>query len=108
VGFAPEYISCVLNDNYEDAKTFFLSPLLAIHHAHLVMLADRGIVTASDAHALRVALDSVSQDDVRQSTFDGSCEDLFFYVERLIVDACGEDVAGRLHVARSRRPWRTT
>ena len=102
MGFAPEYISCVLNDNYEDAKTFFLSPLLAIHHAHLVMLADRGIVTASDAHALRVALDSVSQDDVRQSTFDGSCEDLFFYVERLIVDACGEDVAGRLHVARSR------
>ena len=30
------------------------------------------------------------------------CEDLFFYVERLIVDACGEDAAGRLHTARSR------
>ena len=102
VGFAPEYISCVLNDNYEDAKTFFLAPLLAIHHAHLVMLADRGIVTAADAHALRVALDAVPQEDVRKSTFDGSCEDLFFYVERLIVNACGDDTAGRLHVARSR------
>jgi len=102
VSFAPEYIACVLNDNYEDAKTFFLSPLMAIHYAHLVMLADRGIVTTADAHALRVALDGVSQDAVRRSTFDGSCEDLFFYVERLIVAACGEDVAGRLHVARSR------
>jgi argininosuccinate lyase len=102
VTFAPEYISCVLNDNYEDAKTFFLAPLLAIHHAHLVMLADRDIVTTDDAHALRVALDAVSQDAVRQSTFDGSCEDLFFYVERLIIATCGEDVAGRLHVARSR------
>src|SRR5215470_7188601 len=102
VGFAPEYISCVLNDNYEDAKTFFLAPLMAIHRAHLVMLADRGIVTAADAHALRVALDAVPQEDVRKSTFDGSCEDLFFYVERLIVNACGDDTAGRLHVARSR------
>jgi argininosuccinate lyase len=102
VPFAPEYISCVLNDNYEDAKTHFLAPLMAIHYAHLVMLAECGIVTAADAHALRQALDAVSKDDIRKSTFDGSCEDLFFYVERLIVDACGEDVAGRLHVARSR------
>src|SRR5262249_44509631 len=31
-----------------------------------------------------------------------TCEDLFFYVERLIASACGEDVAGRLHTARSR------
>jgi argininosuccinate lyase len=102
VRFAPEYISCVLNENYEDAKTLFLAPLLAIHYAHLVMLVDRGIVTAADAHTLRLALDAVSRDDVRKSTFDGSCEDLFFYVERLIVGACGEDAAGRLHVARSR------
>ena len=34
--------------------------------------------------------------------YDGTYEDLFFYVERLIVAACGEDVAGRLHTARSR------
>ncbi len=66
------------------------------------MLADRGIVSAADAHALREALDAISQDDIRQSKFDGSCEDLFFYVERLIVAACGDDAAGRLHVARSR------
>ena len=43
--FDPEYVSQVLNENFEDAKTLFLSPLLAIHYAHLVMLADRGIVT---------------------------------------------------------------
>jgi argininosuccinate lyase len=102
VPFAPEYISCVLNENYEDAKTYFLAPLRAIHYAHLVMLADRGIVSAADAHALRLSLDALSPDDIRQSKFDGSCEDLFFYVERLIVDGCSEDVAGRLHMARSR------
>jgi len=29
---------------------------MAIHYAHLVMLADRGIITPDDAHTLRGAL----------------------------------------------------
>ena len=100
--FAPEYVKYVLNENFEDAKSQLLSPLMAIQYAHLVMLAAQGIVTPADASAIRAALDSVSQDDVRRAPYDGSCEDLFFYVEHLIVHACGEDVAGRLHTARSR------
>src|SRR5437773_5726302 len=100
--FAPEYVTCVLNDNFEDAKELFLAPLMAIHYAHLAMLAAQGIVSAEDAHRIREALDSVSIDEVRRARYDGSCEDLFFYIERLIVDACGEDAAGRLHTARSR------
>src|SRR3989442_1186877 len=100
--FAPEYVACVLNENFEDAKELFLSPLMAIHYAHLVMLAAQQIVSAADAHALRDGLDSISQDELRCKKFDGTFEDLFFYVERLIVDSCGEDVAGRLHTARSR------
>jgi len=102
VPFAPEYITYVLNENFEDAKTLFLSPLMAIHYAHLVMLADRGIVSSGDAHAIRTALDGISLDALRELKYDGSCEDLFFYVERLIARAAGEDAAGRLHTARSR------
>jgi argininosuccinate lyase len=75
---------------------------MAIHYAHAVMLADRGIISAGDAHALREALDHISLSDVRRTPYDGSCEDLFFYIERLLVETCGEDVAGRLHTARSR------
>jgi argininosuccinate lyase len=100
--FAPEYITYVLNENFEDAKALLLSPMMAINYAHLVMLADRGIVSSADAHALRAALDGISQDAVREVKYDGSYEDLFFYVESLVVQACGEDVAGRLHTARSR------
>jgi argininosuccinate lyase len=102
VAFDPEYVSQVLNENFEDAKALFLSPLLAIHSAHLVMLANRGIMPADDARSIRDALDAISLNDVRRTPYDGSCEDLFFYVERLLVNACGEDVAGRLHTARSR------
>jgi argininosuccinate lyase len=100
--FAPEYVNLVLNENFEDAKALFLSPLMAIHHAHLVMLARQGIVAAEDAHRLREALEAISQEEVRGAAYDGTCEDLFFYVERLMVGACGTEVAGRLHTARSR------
>ena len=100
--FAPEYITYVLNENFEDAKRLFVAPLMAIHYAHLVMLADRAIVGPVDARRLRNALDSIVVDDIQRVDYDGSYEDLFFYVERLLVGACGEDVAGRLHIARSR------
>lgn len=100
--FAPDYVRHVLHENFEDAKALFLSPLLAIHYAHLVMLAEKSIVSADDAHVLREALDGISEEEVRRVSYDGTCEDMFFYIERLVVGACGEDVAGRLHTARSR------
>jgi argininosuccinate lyase len=100
--FDPCYVRLVLNQNFEDAKAQLLAPLMAIHYAHLVMLTERGIVSAADASAIRDALRSVPLDEVRAVDYDASCEDLFFYVERLIVRACGEEVAGRLHTARSR------
>jgi len=102
VRFAPEYIAYVLNENFEDAKRLFLAPLMAIHYAHLVMLADRAIIGPFDARRLREGLDGVAVEEVKRAKFDAGYEDLFFYVEGLLIQACGEDVAGRLHTARSR------
>jgi argininosuccinate lyase len=102
MAFDPEYVSRVLRENFEDAKTLFLSPLIAVHYAHLVMLRDRSILSAAEARVLRDALDSISIGDVKTADYDHACEDLFFYVDRTIIAACGEEVAGRLRVARSR------
>ncbi|PYR88579.1 MAG: argininosuccinate lyase [Acidobacteria bacterium] len=100
--FSPEYVRLVLNENFEDAKARFLAPLMAINYAHLAMLAEQGIVARDEAHRIRAALDTISLDDVRKASYDGTYEDLFFYLDRLIVERCGEDAAGRLHTARSR------
>ena len=100
--FAPEYVSIVLNENFEDAKELLLTPLMAINYAHLVMLTECGIVSPEDARVLRGALDGISLDTVREVTYDGTYEDLFFFIERLIEKAAGEDISGRLHTARSR------
>jgi argininosuccinate lyase len=100
--FAPEYVTHVLTDNFEDAKTFLLAPLMSIHYAHLVMLAERHIVSKDDARVLARALDAISPEAVRTMPFDGTYEDLFFYLEHLIAESAGEQTAGRLHTARSR------
>src|SRR5918995_1478383 len=100
--FAPEYVTIVLNENFEDAKELLLTPLMAINYAHLVMLAECGIVSRDDARVLRTALDAISVETVREVTYDGTYEDLFFFIERLIDQSAGEDIAGRLHTARSR------
>ena len=100
--FAPEFVSCVLNENFEDAKAHFLRPLIAIHYAHLTMLVECGIVGRAEGRVLAKALDRIPLYDVRQAQYDGSYEDLFFYVERLISESVGDDVSGRLHTARSR------
>ena len=100
--FAAEYVTDVLSENFEDAKALFLSPLMSVHYAHLVMLARQDIVGPADARAVREALDRVDVAEVRGAVFDGTVEDLFFYVERLIEQVAGEERAGRLHTARSR------
>src|SRR5512144_33294 len=100
--FAPEYVRYVLNENFEDAKALFVDPLVAIDYAHLVMLREHEIVSAADAHRIREALDGLSIDALREAQYDGTCEDLFFYIQRQVAGALDEDTAGRLHTARSR------
>ena len=102
MAFDPEYVSRVLHENFEDAKALFLSPLIAINYAHLVMLRASGIISAADARALREALDTLSVADLKTAPYDHACEDLFFHLERRIVAGCGEEIAGRLRIARSR------
>jgi argininosuccinate lyase len=102
MAFDREYVRIVLNENFEDAKRLLLDPMLAIDEAHLVMLAEAGIVSRDEARTLRAAMATVDVERLREVRYDGSSEDLFFYVERLIRLACDPDVAGRLHTARSR------
>jgi argininosuccinate lyase len=101
MAFSPEYVRYVLNENFEDAKALLVEPMVAIDYAHLVMLAEQGIVSPEAARRIREALDALPRERLREAHYDGSCEDLFFYRERELAAAAGDD-AGRLHTARSR------
>ncbi|ADU50827.1 argininosuccinate lyase [Thermaerobacter marianensis DSM 12885] len=95
------YAEAVLVPIFEQAKRHLLAPMLAIHRAHLVMLVERGIVPAGQGRRILAALASIDPAEVARSRYDGRFEDLFFYIEELLIQRAGE-VAGNLHIARSR------
>ena len=98
---APIYAETVLGPNFEDAKKHFLDALIEIHYAHTHMLAAQGILTASEERLLLEALNGLDREEIARARYDGSCEDLFFFVEGLLRRSCG-DLAGKMHTARSR------
>jgi len=98
---APIYAETVLAPNFEDAKKHFLDALLEIQRAHTRMLARQGILTAAEERLLLDALDRLDPEEIARTRYDGSCEDLFFFIEGLLRRACGE-LAGKMHTARSR------
>ena len=62
------------------------SPMMAINYAHLVMLAAQGIVSPRRRARARGKRSTASRRTrFARSSYDGTYEDLFFYIERLIV-----------------------
>ncbi len=98
---APVYADTVLAPNFEHAKRHLLDALIEIHYAHTRMLAKQGIVTAAEERVLIVALDGLDRGRIAAAGYDGSCEDLFYFVEGMLEEACGT-TAGKMHTARSR------
>ena len=98
---APVYAQTVLTQNFSDAQQHFLQPLLRIHHAHTRMLAKQGIISGAEEKTLLAALAGLDRNKILNARYDGTHEDLFFFVEALLEQACGE-LAGKMHTARSR------
>jgi len=99
---APIYRDTVLAPVFADAKRYFLEPLLEIEYAHTLMLARQGIMPASEAALCIRALDGLDIATIRVTEYDGTFEDLFFYLEKKLAAVCGAEIAGKMHTARSR------
>ena len=99
---APIYRETVLTRVFEDAKRYFLGPLIAIQCAHTLMLAKQGIMPECEAAQCLHALQALDLDKIRDTSYDGNFEDLFFLVEQRLAGICGYGVAGKMHIARSR------
>ncbi len=99
---APIYAETVLKHNFADGQRFFFAPLMHIHYAHCLMLEQQGIITRKEAKTILRGLDQLDRKKISEAKYDGSVEDLYFYVERELGTLIGEDIAGKLHIARSR------
>ncbi|WP_026684304.1 argininosuccinate lyase [Heyndrickxia coagulans] len=95
------YAEVVLAPAYENAKRYLLEPMIAIHKAHLIMLVEQKLITKEDAGAIMDGIRALDLKRLKQTTYDGKYEDLFFLVESKIMEVAGEP-GGSLHLARSR------
>jgi argininosuccinate lyase len=99
---APIYRDTVLAPVFSDAQRFYLEPLLEIQYAHTLMLGRQGIMKRDEVVQCLAALDKLGLEKIRSATYDGSFEDLYFYMERELAADCGLENAGKMHTARSR------
>jgi argininosuccinate lyase len=100
---APEYKETVLAPLFDGFKRHHRDHLMAIHHAHGLMLAERGLLGASELRDILRALDdAVAGLDPETLVYTGEHEDYFFWLESQLRARLGADLAGRLHTGRSR------
>ena len=98
----PTYRDTVLAPLFEGVKAHYAGHMGAINRAHLVMLAETGILPLKDAQAIAGALQDIeAETDIAALTYTGEHEDYFFLVEAELKRRLG-DLGGALHTARSR------
>ncbi|WP_367181134.1 argininosuccinate lyase [uncultured Tateyamaria sp.] len=98
----PTYRDTVLAPLFEGVKMHFAHGMAQINRAHLVMLAETGILGSADTRALAHALQDIKDEtDIAALTYTGEHEDYFFVVEAALRAKLG-DLGGALHTARSR------
>lgn len=95
------YMSMVLEPAYDEAKTQFIDSMLEIHYAHLIMLVEQGLIKEAEAKKIAKAVQKLDVETIKMSSYTGEFEDLFFEVEHSLIEEAG-DIAGNLHIARSR------
>src|SRR5690554_4971757 len=99
----PVYKETVLAPLFDGAKDHHVAGFRAIDRAHLVMLAETGILDGEQSRDIAKALDSIDAEiDPTTLVYTGEVEDFFFLIEKELKKRVGPDLGGRLHTSRSR------
>lgn len=98
---APEVNEFIYRPRLEGFATGFAA-LGDINKAHIVMLAERGLIRAEHARTLARGVLAMEAAGPEAVVLDPSREDAYFNYEAHLIEQIGADVGGRLHTGRSR------
>lgn len=98
----PVYARRVLAPNFEQTKTYLVPAMLAATRAHIVMLVRQDILDRATGKVLLAGLRALEAEGVRDVIYDGTYEDLFFFMEHRLGELTNEEAVGNLQIARSR------
>ena len=82
---APIYRETVLKPIFENAKRYFLAPLIEIDCAHTLMLARQQIMPRQEAASVLRALETLDRSEICNAEYDGSFEDLYFLLAKVLI-----------------------
>ncbi len=98
----PAYATHILQPAFNEAKKLLFQPMLAANAAHLIMLAETGIIAATDAGKVLAAMERIAAKGADAYTYTPEIEDLFFIIEGELIADAGAEAGGNLQIARSR------
>lgn len=92
----------ILKPIFYDQKEHLMDAMFQIHKAHTKMLADQHILTETEAKTILQGIQQLENMDYRTLEYRAEYEDLFFLVESKIGELIGDELAGKMHIAKSR------
>ncbi|WP_285768822.1 argininosuccinate lyase [Peribacillus sp. SI8-4] len=96
--YAEELLMPVFNDQ----RDYLFHAMFDIHRAHVVMLSEQKIIKQTEAKIMLEGIRKVAQTDLTALAYEPPFEDLFFMMEAKIGDEIGHELAGQIHIGRSR------
>lgn len=96
------FAGAVLKPVFDTQRDYYYKAFIEISLAHALMLHEQGILAKEDADKLIQALADIRAVDFSGAEYNPAYEDMFFMIEKELAERVGPDVAGRLHIARSR------
>lgn len=96
------YVDCLLKPVFHDQRNFLFRAMFQVHRAHVVMLCDQGLLSEAEAGEILQGVEKLAGSDPSEFQYDPRYEDLFFMVEGRLKESIGEELAGNMHIARSR------
>ncbi|MBS8265698.1 argininosuccinate lyase [Mesobacillus boroniphilus] len=96
------YVEELLKPVFNDQRDYLFHVMFDIHRAHVIMLAEQGIIEKDEAKVMLEGINKVAGTDVGKLSYEPQFEDLFFMMEAKIGEEIGGELAGKIHIGRSR------
>ncbi|CAH0346513.1 argininosuccinate lyase [Bacillus sp. CECT 9360] len=96
------YVEELLMPVFNDQRDYLFHVMFDIHRAHVIMLAEQGIIDLDEAKVMLEGINKVAKSNITLLTYHPQFEDLFFMMEAKIGEEIGDELAGKIHIGRSR------
>ncbi|MFC7391413.1 argininosuccinate lyase [Scopulibacillus cellulosilyticus] len=96
------YVNELLKPIFYDQRDYLFDAMFSLHKAHVVMLKEQDLLSAQDTKKILCGLEKLTSVKRETLAYDPDYEDLFFLMEAKLGKIIGDELAGKMHIARSR------